>query len=136
LDARNGESPFLYRTRAGHGLASYVIHRPFNVLEDALQPLLFVLALLALICTWRGRRREHAILIAVVLATLVPYWIIHSETRYVLPASLACIIWISVGADALAERVSTRVHARSAGVPTPGWRSRTQPSTRLASGRV
>jgi hypothetical protein len=84
----NGESPFIYRTRTGRGLVSYVINRPFNVLEDALQPLVFVLAMLALILTWRDRRREHAVLVAIVLATLVPYWIIHSETRYVLPASL------------------------------------------------
>lgn len=123
----NGESPFLYRTRTGHGLASYVINRPFNLLEDALQPLVFVIAMLALIFTWRGRRREHAFLIAVVVATLVPYWIIHSETRYVLPASLAYIIWIAVGADVLAERVSARVRSRSARVPTIGWRSSTQP---------
>jgi 4-amino-4-deoxy-L-arabinose transferase-like glycosyltransferase len=130
----NGESPFLYRTRTGHGLASYVINRPFNVLEDALQPLVFVIAMLALILTWRGRRREHVFLIAVVLATLVPYWIIHSETRYVLPASLAYIIWISVGADVLAERVAARVRARSAGESIIGWRSRTQPATPSASG--
>jgi 4-amino-4-deoxy-L-arabinose transferase-like glycosyltransferase len=132
----NGESPFLYRTRTGRGLASYVSSRPFNVLEDALQPLVFLLAMLALIFTWRGRRREHVFLIAVVLATLVPYWIIHSETRYVLPASLAYIIWISVGADVLAERVSARVRARATGVPTIGWRSRTQPSTPPTSGSV
>lgn len=122
----NGESPFLYRTRTGHGLASYVINRPFNVLEDALQPFVFVIAMLALIFTWRGRRREHMFLIAVVLATLVPYWIIHSETRYALPASLAYIIWISVGADVLAERVSARVRGRSARVLTIGWRSSAQ----------
>jgi 4-amino-4-deoxy-L-arabinose transferase-like glycosyltransferase len=130
----DGESPFLYRTRTGRGLVSYVINRPFNVLEDALQPLVFVIAMLALIFTWRGRRREHVFLIAVVLATLVPYWIIHSETRYVLPASLAYIIWISVGADVLAERVSARVRARGAGVSRIGWRSRTQSSTPSASG--
>jgi 4-amino-4-deoxy-L-arabinose transferase-like glycosyltransferase len=122
----NGESPFLYRTRTGHGLASYVLNRPFELLEDALQPLVFVLAMLALILTWRGRRREHAVLIAVVLATLVPYWLIHSETRYVLPASLAYIIWIAVGADVLAERVSARVRGHSARAPTIGWRSSAQ----------
>jgi hypothetical protein len=119
----NGESPFLYRTRTGRGLVSYVISRPFNVLEDALQPIVFMLAMLGLILTWRGRRREHVFLIAVVLATLLPYWILHSETRYVLPASLAYIIWISVGADVLAERVSARVRARAAGVSPIGWRS-------------
>ncbi len=129
----NGESPFLYRKRTGHGLVSYVIKRPFNVLEDALQPLVFLLAMLALAFTWRGRRREHVLLIAVVLATLVPYWIIHSETRYVLPASLAYIIWIAVGADVLAERVSARVGRRSARMATGGWRSRTAPSIPPAS---
>jgi 4-amino-4-deoxy-L-arabinose transferase-like glycosyltransferase len=132
----NGESPFLYRTRTGRGLVSYVINRPFNVIEDALQPLVFVLAMLVLILTWRERRREHAVLIAIVLATLVPYWIIHSETRYVLPASLAYIIWISVGADVLWERVQARVHARSERVSTMGSRSRAQPSTPPLSGEA
>ncbi len=130
----NGESPFLYRTRTGRGLVSYVIERPFNVLEDALQPIVFMLAIFALIFTWRGRRREHLFLIAAVLATLVPYWIVHSETRYVLPASLAYIIWIAVGADVLAERVSARARWRSARVPMMAWRSRTAPTTPSASG--
>jgi hypothetical protein len=130
----DGESPFLYRKRTGQGLVSYVINRPFNVLEDALQPIVFVLAMLALIFTWRGRRREHVLLIAIVLATLLPYWIIHSETRYVMPASLAYIIWIAVGADVLAARVSARVRARSTRVSTIGWRSTTQPSIPPASG--
>jgi hypothetical protein len=129
----NGESPFLYRARTGRGLVSYVVNRPFDVAQDALQPIVFLLAMLALIFTWRGRRREHIFLIAVVLATLVPYWVIHSETRYVLPASLAYIIWISVGADLLTERVSARVGAHSARTSTLGLRSRKAPVISPAS---
>jgi 4-amino-4-deoxy-L-arabinose transferase-like glycosyltransferase len=104
----NGESPVLYRARTGRGLFSYLINRPLNVIQDALQPVVFMLAMLALALTWRGHRREHLLLIAVVLTTLIPYWILHSETRYVMPASLAYIIWIAFGADLLAEHVSSR----------------------------
>jgi 4-amino-4-deoxy-L-arabinose transferase-like glycosyltransferase len=109
----NGESPARYRARTGRSLLSYVINRPLDVIQDALQPVVFMLAMLALVLTWRSRRREHLILIAVVLATLVPYWIIHSETRYVLPASLAYIIWVAYGAVLLSERVSSRMRLRS-----------------------
>jgi 4-amino-4-deoxy-L-arabinose transferase-like glycosyltransferase len=108
-----GESPFRYRALTGHGLFSYLINRPFDVLQDALQPVVFLLGMLALALTWPRRRREHVILIAVVLTTLVPYWIIHSETRYVLPASLAYIIWMALGADLLADRVVDRLRMRA-----------------------
>ncbi len=132
----DGESPFLYRKRTGQGIVSYLVNRPFDVLEDALQPIVFMLAMAGLMLTWRGRRREHAVLMIVVLATLVPYWLIHSETRYVLPASLAYIIWIAVGADVLTERVSARAGARSARAKTIGWHSSTRPSTQPASRRT
>jgi 4-amino-4-deoxy-L-arabinose transferase-like glycosyltransferase len=109
-----GESPVAYRVRTGGGLLSYVVNRPLYFLQSALQPAVFLLAMLALAFTWRGRRREHTLLIGFALATLVPYWLIHVETRYVLPASLAYLIWIGLGADLLAERVAAPARRGSA----------------------
>jgi 4-amino-4-deoxy-L-arabinose transferase-like glycosyltransferase len=112
-----GESPLHYRARTGKGLISYAINRPFDLLQSALQPAIFLLAMLTLALTWRGRGREHALLIALVLATLVPYWMIHVESRYALPATVAYLIWIGLGADLLAERAlrsTRRVSARAA----------------------
>jgi len=65
------------------------------------------------VLTWRAYRREHIPLLAVVLVTLIPYWVVHTETRYVLPASLAYIIWIAVGADLFADRALARLRMLS-----------------------
>ncbi len=115
---RGGESPLRYRARTGGGIFSYAINRPLYFLQAALQPAVFLLAMLVLALTWRGRKREHTLLIAFVLTTLIPYWIIHYETRFVLPTSLAYIIWIGLGADLLGERVLARARRGSARTAT------------------
>jgi 4-amino-4-deoxy-L-arabinose transferase-like glycosyltransferase len=98
--------PARYRSQTGSGLLSYAINRPLDMLQVVLQPVVFLLAILGLAFTWQGRLREHALLIAVVLATLIPYWAIHVESRYVLPATFAYILWIALGADMAAERLT------------------------------
>ena len=108
---KDGESPVLYRTLTGGGPISYVVHRPLDFLESMLQPAVFLLAMLALLWTWRGRRREHVLLLALLLVTLVPYWIIHSEARYVLPTAVVYLLWISLGADLLLERLRLLLRA-------------------------
>jgi 4-amino-4-deoxy-L-arabinose transferase-like glycosyltransferase len=98
---RDTLSPLSYKG----GLASYVIEHPFDLLQTALQPALFLLAMLALGLTWRRYRAQNALLLAVVLATVLPYILIHVEFRYVLPAAFVYLIWIGLGADLLAERI-------------------------------
>ncbi len=87
------------------GPLAFIAERPLDLLEYAFQPGVFLLAMLALIKTWRRWRREHAILIAVVLSALVPYILIHLESRYILPADFAYCIWIGLGVDLLCLRI-------------------------------
>jgi 4-amino-4-deoxy-L-arabinose transferase-like glycosyltransferase len=106
---RGGESPFLYHTRTGGGLLSYVVNRPLPLLQSMFEPAIFALAMLALACTWRRFRREHLLLIAVVLSGLIPYWLLHFEARYALPALPFYLMWIALGAELLGERVVRRL---------------------------
>jgi len=79
-----------------------------DMLEDVLEPAVFLLGMLGLGLTWRRGREQHAILVALVLAVLVPYIAAHVEARYLLPAAPAYFIWIGLGADRLIERVAGR----------------------------
>jgi 4-amino-4-deoxy-L-arabinose transferase-like glycosyltransferase len=90
------------------GLLAFVLDRPLVVLEDALEPLVFVLAMLGLGLTWRRWSSRHRMLVAVVLCVLVPYIAVHVEGRYLLPAVFVYFIWIGAGADLLIERVKQR----------------------------
>jgi 4-amino-4-deoxy-L-arabinose transferase-like glycosyltransferase len=95
------------------GLLAAVLDRPLVVLEDALEPLVFLLAMLGLGFTWRRWSVQHRILVAVVLCVLLPYIAIHVEGRYLLPAVFVYFIWIGLGADLLIERVAERLAAGS-----------------------
>jgi len=108
-----GESPVRYRANTGGGLLSYALHRPFDLLESGLEAAIFVLAMLALALTWRGRRRQHLLLIAVLVSAMLPYWVLHFETRYALPTLPIYLLWIALAADLLGERTLRRVRARS-----------------------
>jgi hypothetical protein len=105
-------SPLSYRSATGSGPLAYALDRPFDLLYGLFEPAVFVLAMIALVLTWRGRGREHALLIAALLATLVPYWLIHVESRYVVPAMLTYIIWIALGLDMILERLFARLRYR------------------------
>ena len=113
---RGGESLVAFHDHTGRSPLAYVIERPFELLESLLEPAVFVLAMLALAVTWRTYRREHVFLGAVVLAALVPYWILHFEARYVYPATFAYLIWIALGADQLLERVGPRMRMSAGAV--------------------
>jgi hypothetical protein len=106
---RGGESPFLYRARTGGGLLSYVVNRPLPLLQSMFEPAIFALAMLTLVCTWRRFRREHLLLIAVVLSALISYWLLHFEARYVLPTLPFYLMWIALSAELLGERVVGRL---------------------------
>jgi 4-amino-4-deoxy-L-arabinose transferase-like glycosyltransferase len=99
---RHGRTLPASRTPAS--LVSFAFGHPLALLEDALQPAVFLFAMLTLGFTWRRWRRQHMILIAVVLSVLLPYIAIHLEARYILPAAFAYLIWIGLGIDLLAER--------------------------------
>jgi 4-amino-4-deoxy-L-arabinose transferase-like glycosyltransferase len=98
-------SPFTY----GRGLFSYIVNRPLDLLQMMLSPAIFVLAMFGLGSTWRRRWRAHLVLIAVVLAVIVPYILVGVVFRYTQPATFAYLIWIGLGADLLLERVSRRL---------------------------
>jgi 4-amino-4-deoxy-L-arabinose transferase-like glycosyltransferase len=106
------------------GVLASIVNRPLDLLEDVLEPMIFLLAMLALVLTWRRWRRQHLILIAVVLSVLVPYILIHVEGRYILPAEFVYFIWIGLGAHLLLERIPSR--SRSASRPAV---ERLRPST-------
>jgi 4-amino-4-deoxy-L-arabinose transferase-like glycosyltransferase len=109
---RTGESPLRYRARTGKGLLSYAVNRPLELLESAYEPALFILGMLALLCTWRRYRREHLLLIAVLLSAFLPYWLLHFEARYVLPTLPIYLAWIGLGADLLGQQAARRLRAR------------------------
>jgi 4-amino-4-deoxy-L-arabinose transferase-like glycosyltransferase len=90
------------------GVLGYAINHPLNVLEDVLEPSVFLLAMLGLGLTWRRRRPQQAMLVALVLCVLIPYIAVHVEARYLLPAFPAYFIWIGLGADRLLELLATR----------------------------
>jgi 4-amino-4-deoxy-L-arabinose transferase-like glycosyltransferase len=109
---QTGESPVRYRARTGKGLLSYALNRPLELLESAYEPALFIMGLLALLFTWRRYRREHLLLIVVLLSAFLPYWLLHFEARYVLPALPIYLAWIGLGADLLGELLTRRLRAR------------------------
>jgi hypothetical protein len=80
------------------------VRRPLDVFALALEPLLFALALLTALLTRRTLGRSHLLLVAVILATVLPYLFLHFEPRYVQPASFAYLLWIALGLDLLIER--------------------------------
>lgn len=102
------------------GVLALVVNRPFDLVQYALQPMVFLLAMLGLGSTWRRWRRQHLILIAAVLSVLVPYIVIKTQGRYIAPAEFAYCIWIGLGADLLIERFYAR--SRSALLTATGAR--------------
>jgi 4-amino-4-deoxy-L-arabinose transferase-like glycosyltransferase len=65
------------------------------------EPLLFLLALLTVVATWRKRWRQHVLLLVVPLAVIAPYVLLHVETRYALPGSFVYLILLGLGVDQL-----------------------------------
>ncbi|HXA53482.1 MAG TPA: hypothetical protein VNV37_01270 [Solirubrobacteraceae bacterium] len=100
--------------RTPASLASFVVEHPLAVLEDAVEPLAFLLGMLAMALTWRRWRRAHVLLLAILLSALAPYIIIHLEPRYALPAAGVYVVWIGLGVDLLAERARALLRARRA----------------------
>jgi 4-amino-4-deoxy-L-arabinose transferase-like glycosyltransferase len=88
------------------------VEHPLATLKGAIaytiEPAVFILAMLGLALTRRRWREQHAILLALVLAVLLPYLAVHVEDRYLLPAVPAYMIWIGLGADRLIERATRR----------------------------
>jgi 4-amino-4-deoxy-L-arabinose transferase-like glycosyltransferase len=112
-DAWVGATP----PRSGNPV-SYALDNPWAALKLAIsalgEPLLFLLALAAAIWT-RERWREHVLLLAVPLATVLPYIVLHFEPRYALPGSFAYMILVGVGVSFLLEaRRSGRRRATAA----------------------
>jgi 4-amino-4-deoxy-L-arabinose transferase-like glycosyltransferase len=95
----------LFSGKVGVQLA---IDHPLEMLEYALQPLVFLLAILSLGFVWRRWRYGNRILAVLVLSVLLPYIATHVEARYLLPAAFAYFIWIGLGVDLLLVGVERR----------------------------
>ncbi len=98
---RGTKTPFAYP----RGPIAYVIDHPFQLIQVVLMPFVFLFAMLSLAFTWARYRHEHLLLIATALAITVPYFVLHFEPRFMLPAATAYLIWIGLGADLSIERL-------------------------------
>jgi hypothetical protein len=87
-----------------------------NIVSELLEPLLLGISLLTVLFTRRRFGRSHLILLAVIVATIVPYLFLHFEPRYVLPASFAYLLWTALGAAIVAEWVRARARGALPGV--------------------
>jgi 4-amino-4-deoxy-L-arabinose transferase-like glycosyltransferase len=99
-------------SRSPGTLLSFFATHPLAALEDAIQPLVFLSAMLALALTWRRWRRQHTLLLLVLLSGLVPYIIIHFEPRFALNAASIYVLWIGLGVDLLAEHAHGLLRTR------------------------
>lgn len=90
------------------GIVAFAVDQPVDLLEYALQPTVFLLAVLTLILTWRRWRRQHVILLAIAAGVLLPYILITVNGRYILPAEFTYFVWIGLGVHLLLERVRLR----------------------------
>jgi 4-amino-4-deoxy-L-arabinose transferase-like glycosyltransferase len=110
--------------QSGLGFFGYARHRFGDLLIIALEPLLFLLSAITIIVTRRRFGRAHLIAGSVVVATLLPYLLLHVEARYLLPASFVYLIWTGLGIDVFVDYVRSR--RRPAAVPAnprtaPDW---------------
>jgi 4-amino-4-deoxy-L-arabinose transferase-like glycosyltransferase len=96
------KTPFAY----ARGPIAYTIEHPFQLLQVALMPLVFLLAMLSLGFTWRRYKHEHLLLIAIAVVTTVPYLILSLDPRYTISVTIFYFLWIGVGSDLLLERLS------------------------------
>ena len=110
--AGSGSGSLALRARGGSSLLGFVVDHPLDTAQDALQSLVFLLAMLALGLSWRGRRRRHAVMLMVLLLALAPYLLIHVEPRYLLPTAVLYMIWVGLGLDLLVSRVRSRSSRR------------------------
>jgi hypothetical protein len=95
-------TPFAY----GRGPIAFAIKRPLQLLQVALMPLVFLLAMLSLGFTWRRYKREHLLLIVLAVTVALPYFLTAAEGRYTMPMTIFYLIWIGLGSDLLLERAS------------------------------
>jgi hypothetical protein len=86
-----------------------------------LEPLVFLIALLTLVVT-RHEWRRHVFLIAVVVASLAPYLVLHFEPRYGLATSFAYMILVGLAAESTAHWVARRRRPGQSAVGKPGER--------------
>lgn len=75
---------------------------PVERLAGWIEPFLFLVSLAVVAVTRRRYARSHLVLLAVVVATVVPYLLLHMEPRYALPASFAYLIWAGLAVEMVA----------------------------------
>ncbi len=99
-------------SRSPGELVSFFATHPFAVLENLVQPLAFLLAMTAMALTWRRWRRQHVLLLAVLLSGLVPYIIINFEPRFASAVTGVYAVWVGLGVDLLVGRVWEALRVR------------------------
>jgi hypothetical protein len=73
---------------------------PYGIIEV----LVFVVAVISAVATRRRFGPQHLLLLAVPVATILPYLALHVEPRYILPAVFVYLIWAALGADLVLAR--------------------------------
>jgi 4-amino-4-deoxy-L-arabinose transferase-like glycosyltransferase len=73
--------------------------------------LIFLLAVSVAVATRHRYPRQHLVLVAVPVATILPYLVLHVEARYILPAVFVYLIWVALGLDLALERLARRTQA-------------------------
>ncbi|MBS1868518.1 MAG: glycosyltransferase family 39 protein [Actinobacteria bacterium] len=109
------EAPFAYADRTGRSVLTWPFAEPWDALRVVLasiwEPLLLLAGLATALVTRRRWWRRHLLLLAVPLATTLPYLFLHLEARYLLPASFVWMSLAALGADLALERVAVRRRA-------------------------
>ncbi|HEX7291848.1 MAG TPA: glycosyltransferase family 39 protein [Conexibacter sp.] len=109
------ETPFAYADRTGRGVVSWPFAEPWDALRTTLvtlwEPLLLLAGIATALVTRRRWGSRHLLLLAIPLATGLPYLFLHFEPRYLLPASFVWMALAALGADLALERVQARKRA-------------------------
>ncbi len=106
--SKGTSTPFAY----SGGPLAFVVAHPFQLLQLALMPSVFLLAMLSLGCSWARYKPEHLILIALAVAIALPSVIVHFDGRFVMPMAISYLLWIGLGSDLLLERLRVWRRAR------------------------
>lgn len=97
------QTPISYRRESGKGRVSFIVNEPWDAVKFGVaylaEPLLFLFAVGTAAATWSRLWRQSVLLLAVPVAVLAPYIVLHFEPRYALPASFAYMILFGLGVD-------------------------------------
>jgi 4-amino-4-deoxy-L-arabinose transferase-like glycosyltransferase len=111
------------------GAARAIADKPGFYLRLVARRAVLLLPCLLLVLVWRRWRSGGLILVAAAAATIVPYLLIGSDTRFYLPAAFAYIILFAMAAEVLLSFARSRIASAGSGrspraLPSPAERHR------------